>query len=129
LIGGYVGQPVLHATLAAVVQGDDPTTFTYAWNFDVAGQGAGSGQTTVASPTNVAWLATAADQTALRNGGTTTRTIEVIATKGSMVLRARKQVMFRNNLDSLVGTSTGGSTTVTGGGGGSTISSRTPQLL
>lgn len=97
----------LRGTLVAALSGDDPTTYAYSWNFDVNGQGAGVGLT-AANPTTVTWTKTTTDFSSLTNVGSTTRTIEVIATKGSNVFRARRQITLK---DLTVDTGTTGGTT------------------
>lgn len=85
------------AQLLVSLAGDDPTTYSYRWNFDVNKQGAGTGDTTAQS-TTVGWLLTNADLIRLEdpNDGQTTRTVEVIATKGVKVIRSRVQVVLDN---------------------------------
>lgn len=108
------GIPTFRANLAAQLLGDDPTTYRYNWNFDALNQGSGTGNAGIATPMGVSWSATSNDRNLLRLGTSITRTIEVIATKGTTVLRARRQVSFAF-------TETGG------GGGGGTV--REIQLI
>lgn len=101
----------LRGILTAQLQGDDPTTYAYQWNFDVNRQGAGAGLI-AANPTTVSWKLTLTDISSIITSGRTTRTVEVIATKGTQVFRARKVITFINLTDT--STTTGGAT---GGGG------------
>ena len=85
------------ARLNAVLEGDDPTTFTYAWNFDVNRQGAGTGNTAIQN-TIANWLMTDADLILLEDPPTskTTRVVEVIARRGIDVIRSRITVVLDN---------------------------------
>jgi hypothetical protein len=70
--------------------GDDPTTFSYSWNFDVNRQGPGTGDTTIRAP-RVGYRLTDTDLRNLEAAGfkRTTRSVEVIARKGNTIVRSR----------------------------------------
>ena len=81
--------------LTANLFGDDPTTFSYSWNFDVNRQGAGTGNTALQKPI-VGYRLTETDLRRLEDSldKKTTRSVEVIARKGTTIIRARRTVVL-----------------------------------
>jgi hypothetical protein len=90
------GLPIARGRLTAVLTGDDPTTYSYSWNFDVTNLGAGFGDT-AARITTAEWRMNTQDIVNLiGSAGVTTRSVEVVATKGTKIFRVRKTVEFKD---------------------------------
>ena len=90
------GRSIGRSSLVAVLSGDDPMIYSYSWDFDGENQGVGTGLST-ARATEASWIMTDTDLRALenRNIAQTTRTVEVIARKGSDAYRIRKTIILR----------------------------------
>ena len=88
-----IGRVLLRANLS----GDDPNTFSYSWNFDVNRQGAGTGNAAIQEPT-VGYRLTEIDLRRLEDSldRKTTRSVEVIARKGTTIVRARITIVLDN---------------------------------
>jgi len=86
---------IARVLLIANLIGGDPSTFSFSWNFDVNRQGAGTGDTTKRTPT-VSYRLTDTDLRRLEDSldGKMTRSVEVIARKGTVVVRSRRTVIL-----------------------------------
>ena len=87
------GINIAQGSLAASIVGDDPNTWTWAWDLDVANQGAGTGDTALRFLLG-RWVMTEADLRSLEDNGATSRIVEVVARKGTEVLRSRLKIVF-----------------------------------
>jgi len=114
----------LIAEVATITQYIDPTLYSYSWNLDVEGQGAGTGATD--SDTIIAsWKMTSNDLTRLQEQGWTSRRVSVTATRSGETRTQFKDVVLRDSR--LLGTigeppppTDGGSGGTTGGTDGGT---------
>jgi len=68
------------------IDNDDPTKYTYLWDFDVNDVSLVRGSVTAINP-SAAWQMTSADLAEIEAGGAATREVSVTATKGSTVLQ------------------------------------------
>jgi len=82
------GVSIAQGSLAASISGDDPNLWSWAWDLDVLGQGSGTGDTAARSLL-ARWVMTQADLQELETAGAASRLVEVVARKGTDVLRKR----------------------------------------
>jgi len=118
------GVRVGKAFVSTTMRMDDPTLYSYTWNFDVLGQGSGIGSSS--QSTNVTWVMTENDLRLLESDGKTSRTVEVVARKGNSIYRSTKEIILQDsmlgsvmevNLDEqTIGSNTGPVLPPTGGG-------------
>jgi len=87
------GVNIAQGSLAASISGDDPNTWTWAWDLDVIGQGAGAGDIALRALIG-SWTMTENDLRLLEDNGATSRIVEVVARKGTAVLRSTMKVVF-----------------------------------